>query len=203
MPSQLRTWVLTLTCGLGITAAYAAGVSEQQADAFARKMALVAQRGASGIRGGSQGPSRTPFTESEVNSWMTYRGETVLPVGVTAPQVTIIGNGRVRATATVDLEAVARQRSTGRALDPWSYLGGRVPVTLSGVLHTQEGTGRFEVEDASVSGVPVPRSLLQDMVSYYSRTPDDPEGLRLGDPFRLPARIRQIEMGQGQAIVVQ
>jgi hypothetical protein len=51
--------------------------------------------------------------------------------------------------------------------------------------------------------VPVPTSLLQDVVSYYSRSTDEPEGVRLDTPFRLPARIRQIEVGQGQAVVVQ
>jgi hypothetical protein len=191
-----------LACGFGLAVVQAAGVSEQQADAFARKMALVTQQGASGLRS-APGPRRTPFTETEVNSWFAYRGRGILPPGVAEPRVTIVGNGKVKADALVDLDAIAKQRSTGRALDPWSYLGGRVPVTLTGVLHTQNGTGRFEVEEAALSGVPIPTSLLQDMVSYYSRTADDPEGVRLDDPFKLPARIQQIEVGQGQAVVVQ
>jgi hypothetical protein len=40
-------------------------------------------------------------------------------------------------------------------------------------------------------------------VSYYSRTPENPQGVRLDDTFSLPANIRQIEVGQGQAVVVQ
>jgi hypothetical protein len=74
---------------------------------------------------------------------------------------------------------------------------------MSGVLHTKDGVGRFDLEEARISGVPVPTSLLQDVVSYYSRSTDEPEGVRLDTPFRLPARIRQIEVGQGQAVVVQ
>jgi hypothetical protein len=76
-------------------------------------------------------------------------------------------------------------------------------VTASGILHTQNGRGRFELEQAAASGVPIPKAILQDMVSYYSRTSDDPEGLRIDQPFALPARIRQIELRQGQAVVVQ
>ncbi len=63
--------------------------------------------------------------------------------------------------------------------------------------------GRFDLESAAVSGVPVPTSVLQDIVAYYSRTADDPQGVRLDDGFKLPAQIKQIEVGQGQAIVVQ
>jgi hypothetical protein len=45
--------------------------------------------------------------------------------------------------------------------------------------------------------------MLQEVLGYYSRTPERPEGVRLDSPFALPAKIRQIEVGQGQAVVVQ
>jgi hypothetical protein len=45
--------------------------------------------------------------------------------------------------------------------------------------------------------------VLQELVSYYSRTAEDPRGIDLDEPFELPAGIRQIEVGQGQAVVVQ
>ena len=202
MSSYIRLSIVLVVCGLGLAVVQAAGVSEQQADAFDRKMAMVSRQ-ASGLLRATAESRRTSFTEAEVNSWFLYRGREVLPEGVTAPRVTIVGDGLLRADAIVDLEAMGRRRSTGGMLNPWSYLGGRVPVSMSGVLHTANGTGRFNLERATVSGVPVPKSLLQDMVAYYSRTPDDPEGVRLEDPFAPPARIRQIEMRQGQAVVIQ
>jgi hypothetical protein len=195
--------VFLLTCGIGFSALQAAGESEQQAEAFTKKMAMVTQRAAAGVQGSARGPQRTSFTEAEVNSWFAYRSREVLPTGVSDPRVTIVGDGKLRAAATVDLETIAKRRSSGRALDPWTYLGGRLPVTLSGVLRTQNGTGQFELQEAAVSGVPVPTSVLQDIVAYYSRTADDPEGVRLDDSFKLPAQIKQIEVGQGQAVVVQ
>jgi hypothetical protein len=203
MSSRLSIWVFLLLSGVGLGALQAAGVSEQQADAFSQKMAIVKKQGISGVRAQSRAPQRTPFTESELNSWFAYRGGEVIPTGVSEPRVTLIGNGKVKAAATVDLEAIAKQRSSGRALDPWSYLGGRLPVTLSGVLRTENGMGRFDLEEAAVSGVPVPASVLADIVSYYSRTADDPEGVRLNDNFRLPSQIKQIEMGTGQAVIIQ
>jgi len=204
MTSRISATVFLGVCALGLAGLQAAGVSEKQADAFTRKVALVNEQADAPVRRGElRGPRRTPFTEAEVNSWMVYRGKALLPVGVSEPTVTIVGNGRVKAGATVDLDAIAKHRSTGRLLDPWSYLGGRLPVTLAGTLHTQFGIARFEIEEAAVSGVPVPKYLLQDMVSYYSRSSDVPDGVRLDDMWPLPAHIQEIELGQGQAVVVQ
>ena len=203
MSSRLSIWVLLLLSGTGLGALQAAGVSEQQADAFSQKMATVKKQGISGLQGTNRTPQRTPFTESELNSWFAFRSGEVMPAGVSEPRVTLIGDGKVKAAATVDLEAIAKQRSSGRVLDPWSYLGGRLPVTLSGVLRTENGVGRFDLEQAAISGVPVPASVLADIVAYYSKTADDPEGVRLNDNFRLPSQIKQIEMGAGQAVIVQ
>jgi hypothetical protein len=203
MSSRLSLGVFLIMCGVGLAVPQAAGVSEQQADAFTKKLAVVTARGVSDIRGQARGPQRTPFTEAEVNSWFAYRSGEVLPTGVTDPRVTIVGDGKLRGAATVDLEAVAKRRATGGLLDPWSYLGGRLPVTVSGVLRTQNGVGQFDLEEAAVSGIPVPTSVLQDIVAYYSRTTDDPGGVRLNESFKLPAQIKQIEVGQGQAVVVQ
>jgi len=71
------------------------------------------------------------------------------------------------------------------------------------VLETKSGRGRFDLQSATLAGVPVPKAILQELVSYYSRTADHPDGVRLDSPFELPAKIQQIEVGQGQAVVVQ
>jgi hypothetical protein len=179
----------------------AGSVSQQNAEVFARKVAQIQQQG----RAPERGAHRTPLTQEELNSWFAYTAQPLLPTGVMQPQVTIVGDGKVTGQAVVDLDAVAKKRSsasTGR-LDPLSFIGGRVPVMVTGVLHTREGVGRFEVQTAAISGVPVPTTLLQELLSYYSRSPERPQGLRLDDPFELPANIRQIEVGQGQAVVVQ
>jgi len=203
MSSRFSIWVLLLLSGIGLGALQAAGVSEQQADAFSQKMATVKKQGISGVQATNRTPLRTPFSESELNSWFAFRSGEVMPAGVSEPRVTLVGNGKVQAAATVDLEAIAKQRKSGGALDPWSYLGGRLPVTLSGVLRTENGMGRFDLEEAAISGIPVPASVLADIVSYYSRTADDPDGVRLNDDFKLPSQIKQIEMGTGQGVIVQ
>ncbi len=182
----------------------AATVSRQNADVFAKKIAQIQQQGMQAPPSGERpAVRRTPVTEDEVNSWFTYRAQPLLPAGLSQPQLTIVGQGKVAGQATVDLEVIGKRRASGGTFDPWSYLGGRVPVTVNGVLHTQDGRGRFELQTAEVSGVPVPKTLLQELVSYYSRTPDNPDGISLDEAFELPANIDKIEVGERQAVVVQ
>lgn len=178
-----------------------AAVSRQQADAFAKKIATIRQAAAGDAPRAT--PRRTPVTQDELNSWFAYRAQPVLPVGVSRPQMTILGQGKVAGEVTVDLEALGRRRSSGGTFDPWTYLGGSVPVSVSGILHTENGQGRFEIESAEVSGVPVPKAMLQQLLTQYSRTPKNPDGIDLDDAFALPANIDKIEVGQGQAVVVQ
>ena len=182
-----------------LVTAHAATTTRPQADAFARKVAIINQH----AEAGAKSPRRTTVTENEVNSWFEFRAQPLLPAGVTSPKVTAIGNGKLLATAVVDLEAVCKKRGTGGTLDIWSWLGGRVPLSVTGILHTSGGQGRFELQTADISGVPVPKTLLQELVSYYTRTTDHPQGVKLDDPFALPAQIKQIEVGQAQAVVVQ
>ena len=146
---------------------------------------------------------RTTVTESEVNSYLVYDAKEQIPAGVVEPSVAIIGTGKLSARAVVDLDAVRRSKSPTSILDPVNYLTGRLPVTAAGTLTTQNGIGRFQFESASVGGIPVPKILLQEIVSHYSKTPEKPSGIGLDDPFALPSRIKEIQVERGQAIIVQ
>jgi len=146
---------------------------------------------------------RTMVTEREVNSYLTYDAQDQLPAGVVEPSVTILGAGRVSGRAVVDLDAVRKAKAATSFWDPMSYLTGRLPVTALGTLKTNNGTGQFVLETAAIAGVPIPKLVLQEIVSYYSRTPAKPAGIGLDDPFALPSRIREIQVERGQAIIIQ
>ena len=141
--------------------------------------------------------------ENELNSYLRYELREEVPAGVTEPTITILGDGRVAGSAVVDLDAVKQSRQSTSWFDPMRLLSGKLPVTASGVLQTQQGTGRFTLESAEISGIPVPKTVLQQVVSYYSRSAQNPNGVNLDDAFELPARIREIRVQPGQAIVVQ
>jgi hypothetical protein len=176
-------------------------------DAFQRKLTTIVQGGAATTASttASKGTKQTPILENELNSYLRYELREEVPAGVTEPTITIVGDGRVTGSAVVDLDAVkqARQSNSSSWFDPMRLLSGKLPVTASGVLQTQQGTGRFMLESAEISGIPVPKTVLQQVVSYYSRSPQNPSGVNLDDAFELPARIREIRVQPGQAIVVQ
>jgi hypothetical protein len=71
------------------------------------------------------------------------------------------------------------------------------------LLRTSDGVGRLELESASVAALPIPKSVLQDIISHYSRTQANPAGIGLDAPFALPARIREIQVEVGRATIVQ
>ena len=186
--------------------ALAAGVSGAGRGPERRDAALLKAKVAA-INAFAERPSdqsrRTTVTETEVNAYLLYDVGTNLPVGVVEPTVAILGAGRLSGRAVVDLDAVRKERKPTSLLDPMNYLGGRLPITATGVLTTSDGVGHFSLESTAVSGIPVPKIVLQEIVSYYSRRPDLPAGINLDSPFTLPARIREILVERGQAIVVQ
>ena len=204
MPVLMRRFALVFLLAALVIPLQAAAISRQSAEEFSQKMALI-QRQGEAATSQSVGARRTRLTEDELNSWFMYRAEPVLPAGVSQPQITIVGEGRVAGQATIDLDAVTKRRSSGGggAFDPLSLIGGKVPVGVTGILHSRDGQARFEVQSAEMSGIPVPVTVLQEVLTYYSRSDARPQGVRLDDVFALPANIRQIEVGQGQAVVVQ
>jgi hypothetical protein len=185
---------------LAVAVVEAAAISKQQADLFSRKVAQIVVQADSIQKPGTR---RTPVSESELNSWFAYSAKPLLPQGVADPRITMVGNGKVAGQAIVDLDAIAKKKQSGGTFDIWNLVGGKVPVNIAGTLRTKDGVGNFQLESADVSGLPLPKSFLQEVVSYYSRTPSHPQGVKIDDPFELPASIRQIDVGTGQAVIVQ
>jgi hypothetical protein len=200
---SVRATMLIVILVLGFVALEGASVSKQQADSLVRKMTLIEEHGSAPARTSPASPRRTSLSEGEVNSWFAYHATPLLPKGISEPRLTIVDSRRVVGVATVDLDAIAKSRASGRTFDIWNLIGGRVPVTVTGFVHADGGRARFEMESAEISGIPVPRRVVEELVDYYSRTPERPKGVRLADEFTLPARIQDIELSPGSAVVVQ
>jgi hypothetical protein len=153
-------------------------------------------------RSAKRAAESTTVSDVEVNAYLRYHAQDQIPVGIVEPLLNAHGNGIVSGRAIVDLDAVRKQRQRGW-LDPMGYLTGRLPLTARGRLTTQNGMGRFVLESAELSGVTVPKSLVQELLSFYSATPEDPDGINMDDPFELPAQIREIRVAPGAATIVQ
>jgi hypothetical protein len=179
-------------------------LSKEDADRFQSKLTKIVAFGnapAAAAAKSSQSHN-TPVTDVEVNSYLKYRAADQVPTGIVDPELNALGEGRVSGKAVVDLDAVRTQKKRGW-LDPLGYLTGRLPVTASGILITKDGKGQFQLQSAEISGVNVPKSVLQELLSYYSKSPENPEGINMDAPFELPAKIREIRVGAGTSTVVQ
>ena len=145
---------------------------------------------------------RTVFSQTEMNAYLRFRANTWLPTGITEPSVQFIGGNRITTVVTADLDGV-RKKSSGGWFDPTAYLSGRLPVHVTGTLATSAGTGRFLLEQATVDGIPVPRVFIAELLAFYTRSADNPAGVRLEEPFELPSEIERIDVTTGQAVVIQ
>jgi len=191
----MRRTVTRLACSVAVLAcvahlsAQAARLSKADATRFQGKLTLIDKTAA------------TPQGK-EVNAYLKFLAGAQVPVGIADPLLHAAGTGRVEGRAVVDLDAVRTQKKRAWT-DPLGYLMGRLPVTASGTLTTKDGVGRFTLDTAAISGVTIPKSLLQELVSYYSRSAERPAGINMDQPFQLPAAIREITIGQGTATIVQ
>ena len=158
--------------------------------------------GGCGPRPPAAPPVRTTFTDREANAYFRHYGSTFLPTGVVSPQVALAEAGRVTARALVNLDAVRTSQPRGW-LDPLRYVTGMLEVTAAGVVSGSNGTGVFHFESATLAGVSVSKALLQELVRYYTTTPEQPNGFDLDKPFDLPSGIRSVESGRGTAVITQ
>jgi len=183
----------------GTTLIGAAPLTTRLAESFEKKIVIVQANAETE----ANTPRSTPFTEDETNSYLKFKSGPLLPTGLAEPVITMHGQGLVTGRAVVDLDVVRQKQSSGGWFDPTSYLTGKLPVSAVGRIVTGDGKGRFELERADVSGVPVPKSLLAQMVNYFTRTAENPKGSSIDDTFELPAEIQRIDIATGRFTVVQ
>jgi hypothetical protein len=184
---------------LGGAAIGSINLSKDQADRLERKITEI-------VKNASAEPvpaKRTPMSEPEINSYLNLNLKEKIPRGLSQPQLSLLGNRRLGGRIFVDIDEFKRQRGSGGIVDPLSYISGSVPVTASGVLSSKQGKGQFQLISAEILGVPVPKSVVQELVSFFSRSQENPRGINMDESFNLPAKIREIIINQGEALVVQ
>jgi hypothetical protein len=172
--------------------------SKTDADAMRKKLATIVARGEQKTTP-KPSPLRTTFSDREVNAYFKVDGPDFLPAGVMNPEVTIDQGGRVSAKAMVDLQKALKPGT----FNPLAWLVGTTEVTATGTVTAAKGKGQLQIERATLSGVTVPKTLLQQVVSYYTRSPEMPNGFNIDEPFTLPSKIQSVETAKGQATVVQ
>ena len=196
-----RVW---LYAGLFVVAAVGAlGAAQEltRADAsrMEQKLSAIMARGSVPPRLAK--PLRTAFTEQEVNAYFKFNAQT-FPTGVVNPRLKIDEGGRLVAFATVDLTAIRKSKDRS-FFDPINWVGGSVDLHVAGTVHAQGGMGRLSIASASLGGIPIPRYILQEVIAFYTKSPELPNGFDIDKPFPLPVGIREVQTQRGAAVVVQ
>jgi hypothetical protein len=176
-----------------------AQLSREEGARLQQKFDAIAKNGEST----SPKPMKTLITENEVNSYLNFNLQEKMPKGLTKPQIQMLENGQLAGRIVVDLDDFNRKRQNNGAMDPLTFLSGQVPVTARGTLRTSGGKGQFQLASAELMGFPLPKPLLQELVSFFSRTRNNPRGFDLDAPFDLPEKIREAVVGRAQTTLVQ
>jgi hypothetical protein len=186
-------------------AALGAGAAQEparaEADAMQVKLARV-EAAAETPRAANAPPLTTTFTEREINAYLALEGSALLPAGIAMPRVRLGDGGRVRARAIVDLDGVRRSRERS-VFDPLAYVTGAVEVVATGRVEAAGGQGVIRYESATVGGVAVPATVAQELLRFYTRTPERPRGFAFDEPFALPADVRGVSVDQAAVTLTQ
>jgi hypothetical protein len=170
-----------------------AGLSWEDADWVAGTLARIERR-----LGAGKPASREPIvvTERQLNSYVRLAAR--LPPALTNLELGL-QKDRLLARGTIDLDQVKSKMPQGAGL--LGFLSGTVPVQLRGRVWGAEGTGRVEVEEATVAGISLPPSLIAQIVSQSTKSPQRPQGFDILAPFPLPYRARRVRIEPGRALV--
>jgi len=168
------------------------------AAAFDAKLGQIMARGPQ-----TAGTHFTIFSNDELNAYLALTYTSELPPGLSSPSVTLRDGGGVDIRLLADLDRLAGRRSSSGPFDPLALLKGQVPVIARGIFAATDGQARFQLERAELAGFEIPPPLLQQLLSTYTATPDDPQGMRLDDPVPMPYGIRTLTIVAGRVIVTQ
>jgi hypothetical protein len=206
LTSALKSWLAVTAFAVGAAGAISSAARAQEptraeAESMAEKIVRVMDA-AEDPRPASAPPLRTTFTEREINAYLEFVGPDILPAGIAEPRVQLGDGNRIRARAVVDLDAVGRSRERS-VFDPLSYLAGSVEVVATGRFETRDGSGLIRYESATVGGVSVPQTVAQELLRFYTRTPERPRGFAFDEPFALPEGMRGVSVERGAVTVTQ
>lgn len=173
------------------------GLSWEDADELARTIARVERR----LRSGRPASRETlAVTQRQINSYVNLLLAPRIPPGVSGLEIRL-ERDRVGARGLVDLDRLRGKLPGGGASGLLALLGGTVPVELAGRLPNANGTGRIQLEQASVGGVSLSTSVVAELVSLATRNEASPQGFDLLAPFPLPWSAQRVRLEPGRALV--
>jgi hypothetical protein len=141
-------------------------------------------------------------SEGELNSYLNLSPNLKLPEGLSDIQFRF-EREQIDARAQLDLDVVRGKAKVGSGpFDPLTLLSGNIPIEVRGRLKSEaEGFGAFEIQDVRLGPVPLPVSVLAEIVGSATRTQADPQGFDIRAPFRLPYALKRVRVQPGRALL--
>jgi hypothetical protein len=173
------------------------GLSWAEADKLGAALDALDRRQKNGRTARSE---TVEVTEGEINSYVNLKAN--MPEGVTDVKVRI-EKDRVAATAIVDLDRIpGRAAASSSAWNPFSLVSGRVPVSVTGKLMPEgDGFASFQVDEVHLGSLPLPISVLAQLVASATRGNDNPQGVDIQSPFRLPYSMKRVRLQPDRALL--
>jgi hypothetical protein len=165
------------------------------ADGLAKKLQLLRERAE---RNDAQ-PMEFEVSEEEANAYLVDRVVDQLPEGVVDPWVKF-SEGPLTAGAVLDF-TVLQDRMPQSSVT--NLLSGRVPVELIARVQAEDGVGKLLLDSVTLAGFPIPQSLLQEIVTAYTKSSSRPDGIRLDESFPLPLGIEHARVEKGRVFFRQ
>jgi len=172
-----------------------AGLSWAEADALDVKLEAIDKRQKNGKTARAE---TVEVSEGELNSYVNLKLK--IPEGVSDVALHI-DRDRLGATALVDLDKV-QAKPASSSWNPMSLLGGKVPVSLRGKLVAQDdGFASVEFEEIKLGALPLPAAALEQLVAAATKSRENPEGMDILSPFRLPYSMKRVRLQPGRALL--
>ena len=142
----------------------------------------------------------TPFTEEEINSYLQLVLKPRYHPSLRTLEVTL-KKDRLRTRALIDFDRL-RASSAGlfRNLLAFMFSGVRT-LDAEGKLHTGNGRGRFELEEARFDGRTLPAGVVNEIIAAVGMRQNPP--FNPTEPSSLPYGIERVEIGPGELVAYQ
>jgi hypothetical protein len=137
--------------------------------------------------------SKLDISEAELESYVMVDLRKDIPVQIESIRVHLTPG-----TIAAETKLTIPPGSTGNALVD-ALVSGTHTLYVKGKLTAAKGEGKFDLQDVTVDGIPVPNILIDTLIRKYAK-PRYPD-VDLKEPFDLPWGIQAIEIGQGKATV--
>jgi len=142
----------------------------------------------------------TEFSESEINTFLSRKGEKYFPSGISQIQVDL-QQDVILGQLLVDFDKV--RSSLNRPSSPLitTLLTGKHTLNIESRIITENGTGRYEILNVLLNGQEVPKIFIDFLLENYvfSKYP----AVKPNTPFDLPFKIKTIRIQPGRIIVEQ